>query len=363
LFSFRNHQYKEIDFCKGLNVIWGENGSGKTSILEAIHTLSLGKSFRTHKQKNLIRNGDECFVVKGTFLTKKKTSLIATELQKNGNQRIKIDGDFILSRKDLIGKNNVVVLSPEEQNITKGGPSERRKFFDKLFSVISVDYIDLLQTYNRILKQRNAAIGLIKEKKYSLKEVFSWNEQLTKVAIKLWTLRLAFINDFKLNLKSVLNKFDPTILITVSYLDEVPKEEEYLNQLIKVKRADLRLGRTTIGPHRDTIQFNLKNRNIRNVGSQGEHKICLVLLKLAEMCFMRDQVGQYPILLLDDLFAKLDLERSKKLVGFLHDLETESNEPVQTIVTTTDIIDIKNSGLLSTDKEISTYQLEKLCNT
>ena len=119
------------------------------------------------------------------------------------------------------------------------------------------------------------------------------------------------------------------------------------------------MGRTTFGPHRDNIALAWNNRDLRNFGSEGEHKLSLVLLKLAELVFVRKNTGNHPTFLLDDLFAKLDLERSKKIVTLLQGLETESGEPVQTIVTTTDLLNVEKSGLLSGEKENNTYHLER----
>ena len=176
-------------------MIWGENGSGKTSILEAIHTLSMGKSFRTHMQKNLIKNGEQGYLVQGSFSIQQFKSTVATELKKKGVSKTKINGKKILNRKELIGINTVVVLSPEEQNITKGGPSERRKFFDKLFSMVSGKYIDVLQNYNRALKQRNAALSISKDQSFLTESFFDWNEPLATYGAKVWKIRKELIKD------------------------------------------------------------------------------------------------------------------------------------------------------------------------
>ena len=132
---------------------------------------------------------------------------------------------------------------------------------------------------------------------------------------------------------------------------------------MRTKTKDIKYRTTTIGPHRDNVLFKLNNKDIRLFGSQGEHKIALVILKLAEVLFIKNKTKQYPMLLLDDVFAKLDLERSRKLVCLINDLETDSDDQLQTIVTTTDIVDIKNSGMFDTDKETVTHRLKRECNT
>jgi DNA replication and repair protein RecF len=253
----------------------------------------------------------------------------------------------------------VVVLSPEEQSITKGAPAERRKFFDKMFSMSSRNYVDTLQQYSRVLKQRNAAILNVKENGQQAGNLQSWDEKLIETGHKLWEIRFSFMNSFKTILKSIVGRYDKEIQFEITYPDNIPSLDIYQTKIKNSQKKDIALGRTTFGPHRDNIALAWNNRDLRNFGSQGEHKLSLVLLKLAELVFVRKNTGTHPTLLLDDLFAKLDLERSKKIVTLLQGLETESGEPVQTIVTTTDLLNVEKSGLLSGEKENNTYHLER----
>ena len=359
LVSFRNHGVREFIFIQGLTVIWGENGSGKTAVLEAIHALSFGKSFRTHKQREMIRNSDDSLIIRGDFLSNKQPDKVALEIRRTSGQRIKLNGHTLSSRKELIGRNNVVVLSPEEQSITKGAPVERRKFFDKMFSVSSRNYVNILQQYSRVLKQRNAAIMNIKDNNQIISSLENWDEQLTAIGHRLWDIRFGFMNDFKANLKSIVGDYDKNIQFEILYINTVPSLGDYKTKIKKSQTKDIALGRTTFGPHRDNITLAWNKHNLRNFGSQGEHKLSLVLLKLAELVFVRKNTGTHPTLLLDDLFAKLDLDRSKKIVSLLQGLETESGERVQTIVTTTDLLNVEKSGLLLGKKENKTYHLER----
>tara|TARA_Y100001970_G_C14238427_1_gene863365 strand:- start:1909 stop:2943 length:1035 start_codon:yes stop_codon:yes gene_type:complete len=344
-------------------VIWGENGSGKTSVLEAIHTLSLGKSFRTHRQKTLIKNGEDGFLIKGHFLSKKKENVIATQLIKKGPQQTKINGKKITTRKSLIGKNNVVLLSPEEQSITKGGPLERRRFFDKLFSVTSFYYMDVLQKYNRALKQRNAALLSVATKQGS-KEVFvGWDEKLSEYGSKLWKNRLLLMGEFRLEIRSAVNRYKGELNLDLEYNPPEISDKKYIEKLLENRDKDIKHKTTTFGPHRDSVLVTLNNKDLRPFGSQGEHKIALVILKIAEVLFIKNKTGEYPMLLLDDVFAKLDLTRSKKLVRLINNLEADSGDQLQTIVTTTDIIDIKKSGMFDLDRETTTHRLKRKCST
>ena len=344
-------------------MIWGENGSGKTSILEAVHTLSMGKSFRTHMQKNLIKNGEQGYLVQGSFSIQQFKSTVATELKKKGVSKTKINGKKILNRKELIGINTVVVLSPEEQNITKGGPSERRKFFDKLFSMVSGKYIDVLQNYNRALKQRNAALSISKDQSFLTESFFDWNEPLATYGAKVWKIRKELIKDFQKDLALIIKKYDDGIIIDLDYVCLGFEKDIFVDNLVNTKQKDIKYKTTNIGPHRDNVSIKFNGKKIRVFGSQGEHKISLVLLKLAEVVFIKNKTGKYPMLLLDDVFAKLDLDRSRNLVRLISELEIESGEQLQTIVTTTDIVDIQKSGMFDTEKETVTHKLERKCST
>ena len=357
LHSFRNHLFKEIDFFEGLTVIWGENGSGKTSLLEAIHVIAYGKSFRTHNKKTLIKKNQDAFVVRGEFLSEQSNDLINTSYYKTGKQITKINGKPISSRKDIIGRNNVVVLSPEEENITKGPPENRRQFFDKMFSVTSKDYLNTLQKYNRALKQRNASLFRLKENKGTHKEVLGWTEPVVDLGVALWEFRKEFLSSYKKILKELVFLYGEEIGVDMVVKKNTLSKKEYYNLLISVEGQDKALCRTTKGPHRDEVKILWGNRPIKTFGSQGEHKLSLVFLKLAEMLFIKNKTGQYPTLLLDDLFAKLDLDRSKKLVFLLNQLETEQGNPIQTVITTTDIINVEKSGILVGKNKIKTHHL------
>ncbi len=344
-------------------MFWGDNGSGKTSVLEAIHTLSIGKSFRTHRQKTLVRNGDRRFVLKGTFLSGNKRDMVAAQYDLSSGQKIKLNGKLIPNRKDLIGKNSVVLLSPEEQNITKGGPEFRRQFFDKVFCVTDTPYLDALQKYGRIIKQRNATIQRINEGKTNLGEIESWNKQLSQTGAYLWKRRAEFMAGFNRSLQWLLMKNKETLEIIVKYTEKSLDPVGYSEELKKTQEKDIRIGRTTFGPHRDDMGIYWQGKSLRNHGSQGEHKLCLVFLKLAEAVYIKEKTGNSPILLLDDLFAKLDLERNKGLVNLFHIMDKEWEESTQTIITTTDMINLENSGMLLGHKEVKTHHLERKCST
>ena len=356
LFSFRNHEKKEITFSEGITVIWGENGSGKTSLLEAIYILSLGKSFKTHKQSSIIKKGHSSYILKGNFSYGEIKNSIAIQTNLNNKKTIKVNGKTIKSRKEIIGKNNVVILSPEDQAITKGGPKERRLFFDRLFSIVDSGYLNTLQEFNRALKQRNVLIlnsNQIKEENF-----LPWEQKLSISAVKLWETRKRCFSDYLKSLDNVVNEYQKDLILNVLYTEKTYTKEEFERKLKQNRERDCLLGSTSNGPHRDNIKVYWSGKDIREHGSQGEHKISLILLKLAEINLIKQKTGKYPTILLDDVFAKLDLNRSKKLVSYLNSIKTEENEPIQTIITTTDVFNVEQSGLIMNKKNVETHKLE-----
>ena len=337
-------------------MIWGENGSGKTSLLEAIYILSLGKSFKTHKHSSIIKKGHTRYILKGDFSYGEITNSIAIQMNTNSKKTIKVNGKTIKNRKEIIGKNNVVVLSPEDQVITKGGPKERRLFFDRLFSIIDIDYLNTLQEFNRALKQRNALIfnsNQIKEESF-----LPWEEKLSISAVKLWETRKKCFSDYLKSLKDVVSEYQKDLILSVLYMGKTYTKKEFEKKLKQTRERDCLLRSTSHGPHRDNIKILWSGKDIREYGSQGEHKISLILLKLAEIHLIKQKTGKNPTILLDDVFAKLDLNRSKKLVSYLNSIKTEENEPIQTIITTTDVFNVEQSGLIMNKKNVETHKLE-----
>jgi len=337
-------------------VIWGENGSGKTSLLEAIYILSIGKSFKTHKQSTIIKKGCSDYLIRGDFFSKGAENKVGIQANLKSKKVIKINGKITNKRKDLIGKNNVVILSPEDQTITKGGPKERRLFFDRLFSIIDKDYLNTLQSFNRALKQRNALLNsknIFGEENYS-----PWEEKLSNYAIKLWELRKECFYNYTKCLNTVTREYQKELTLSLHYDEENYIKEDYRYLLKKTREKDLLFGNTSKGPHRDNIYILWGKENIRECGSQGEHKIALILLKLAEINLIKSETGEYPIVLLDDVFAKLDLKRSKKLVSYLNSINVGNKNPVQTIITTTDIVNVEKSGLILETPNIKTHKLD-----
>tara|TARA_X000001036_G_scaffold255845_1_gene238090 strand:- start:109 stop:1215 length:1107 start_codon:yes stop_codon:yes gene_type:complete len=361
MISFRNHEKTNISFNSGLTVIWGKNGSGKTSILEAIHGLSIGKSFKTNNKKELIKDGSTGFFLKGIFKNEEE-EINRVSFSQNilGNKKIKINEKEIVKRKEMLGINNVVVFSPEENEIIKGPPVERRKFFNKVFSICCPQYLDTLLCYNKILKQRNT---VLKQQKKRESELYSWNEVISTYGQKLWVERNKQLTTFKKVFKTTTKAFDKKINIKIKRKKENVNKEQILKQLLKNEEKDRQRGYTSFGPHKDDFVFLWNNKPIRKHGSQGEIKLFLALLKITEHIYLYKKTKKKPIFLIDDMFASLDQKRSKKLLSFIDKMQKKEFSKPQTIITTTDIIDIEKNGFFTGFNKIEKHHLINNANT
>ena len=358
MISFRNHEKTNMSFGPGITIIWGENGSGKTSILEAIHSLSLGNSFRTNNKKELIKEGSNHFLIEGFFKNKKGVeNIVFFSQDKKGNKKVKINKKEIKRRKDLLGINNVVVFSPEEESITKNGPSNRRKFFNKVFSIVSKSYLDDLLNYNSTLQQRNAILKLGSNKKTN-KQIEIWNETFCQKAEKLWIRRKRLFFEFLQVFKETAKTLDLGIVCDILYNQKETRKEEILKGLEKNKETEFVFGFTTHGPHRDEFLFKWEGRTIRKHGSQGEHKMFLALLKTTELLFISKKTKKNPVFLIDDIFANLDIDRSKRLLRFVEKLQLQEKIKPQTIITTTDILEVQKEGFFSNYSKIKKYKIQ-----
>ncbi|MDP6726551.1 MAG: AAA family ATPase [Candidatus Marinimicrobia bacterium] len=313
--NYRNHDHVQLAFKKGINVIWGENGSGKTAALEAVYTLSMGRSFRTRNHKETLKENASKSFLRGTFNTNNAVREIKLNHLSTGQRRFFINGTSIKKTMDLIGKTPIVLLSPEEQIITKGSPGDRRDYFNKILSIISREYLKTLLIYQRLIKQRNFALRETRKSHTNHAAIIAWNEPVVSTGKK--TL-------------------------------------ETKNRLESSLSSDIVKGRTIAGPHRDEYCFTFNGRLLRNFGSQGEHKLALVLIKMAEINTIKTATGKTPILMLDDFFAKLDFQRADGALSLL-------NGEYQTIITTTDIVDIEKHGIDLKSENNTSLHMERTC--
>ena len=342
MINFRNHQKKVVTFSPGINLLWGENGSGKTSILEAVYILSSGKSFKTNRLTETINNKKKETIINGVFGGKTTTFYQPA----GGQKKIKIN-NVIKKTKDLIGKNPTVLVSPEEEKITKGPHTERRKYFNRLFSTVSQTYLTNLIKYTNAVKNRN---HLLKQNKQPL-EVKVWDAPVAKYGSLLWLEKKHLQHSFNREVFLVCEKYNNNINIDISTTTpKNPTEKDLFEKLNLNIQKDRLLRRTLVGPHTDQYTIVFKNKPLREYGSQGEHKLSFVLLKVAEHGFIKKEANKNPTLLLDDLFAKLDNDRGNAIF----DLIRKSG---QTIITNTDLVGVEAHGINTNNPNNKTIHL------
>jgi len=336
--NFRNFSEAEFSFKNNLNFILGKNGSGKTSILEAIHYLAFSKSFRTVNDKEVIKTEMDFFQIFGNFFNNERDQKVNLNFVKNEGKRILINNTPLEKMKEIIGKFPIVSLSPDNEKITKGSPNERRIFIDKILSQSDGEYFENLLKYNRSLKNRNSLLKQRKEQNnYKYDTLFeSVDDLLIEDAFRLIIKREKFIKEFNMLFQDEIKKvshFDYECLLKIKInAPERNKKfrEFYRNKLQEKISKDIILGRTSYGPHLDNIDVYFDNREIKKVASQGEHKIVLIALKMAEGKYLQNKLKATVIYLLDDLFALLDSDHCMRTIS-------EISNDNQTIVTSTSL--------------------------
>ena len=335
--NFRNYNYQEINLEKNINIFYGENAQGKTNIIEAIFLSSMGKSFRAKKDKEMIMLGKESSNIELEYEKKDRDGKIKIEL---GNKKIVyINGIKIKKLSELLGKINVVIFTPDDINILKGGPQNRRRFLDIMISQLRPNYMYNLNLYLKTLEQRNNYLRQIKEENKNENMLDIWDEELSNYAINIYNYRNEFIEKIKNKIKNIHaeitnNKEE----IEIEYLSECISKEKYLDLLKQRRKLDIIKGYTTKGIHRDDFNIYINKKELGIYGSQGQHRTAILSLKLAELNIVKDEIGESPILLLDDFMSELDEKRRKNFL--------EKIENVQVIITCTEKIDIENKKVL-----------------
>lgn len=342
LINFRNYSGIKINLNKKVNILLGENGQGKTNLLESIYISSTGRSFRSNKDKEIISIDKEAGYIGVELIKDDIKKFIELKLDIRKPKRIKINGVEQDKVSDLEGVLKVVVFSPEDLKIIKEGPSYRRNFLDNEISQIKPIYKNILNDYNRVLTQRNNLLKIIQFDSNKKKMLSVWNHQLVEFGTKIILLRKAFID----RLSPISKEIHQSITSGMENLDiyysppfnilNISKEEiiEKYNKLLSENEVeDIEKGTTKIGPHRDDIKINIDGKDTRIFGSQGQQRTAALSLKLAEVKLIKEETEDYPVLLLDDVFSELDVNRRKYLISAFKD--------VQTIITSTEDIDIE----------------------
>ena len=339
--NFRNHKATNVQCGEQSNIFVGENGEGKTSILEAISFLCLTKSFYAGSDTNAVQVGKQGFDVTGELVSDKGVEYRVAL----GYSAVDKEKTFLVNKSPLeklsaaIGMFPVVVLAPENGAITAGAPSERRKFLDLVLAQSSKSYFADLLEYRRVLRQRNR---ILLDARFSRQDPMPllepWNESLINHGSRIAVKRMSFVEEFNPYVTRVYEEIaggseKPTIACQSALLgaeggrDEI--EQLFRSRLASSAHEEQRTASTVVGPHRDDLQLKVNNMDARQFASQGQHKTFLVALKIAEFNYMKDVCRETPVFLLDDVFSELDEHRSQRLIQATQSLG-------QTFITTTD---------------------------
>ena len=320
--NYRNYQNLQLDFDKGTNIFYGDNAQGKPNILESVYLCGTTKSHRGSKDKEIIRFGEEESHIRMMIRKDELSYKIDMHLRKNKAKGVAINGLPIKKARELFGIVNLVFFSPEDLNIIKNGPGERRRFMDLELCQLDQIYLTDLAGYNHIVNQRNR---LLKDlyMNPSLKETLDiWDMQMLQYGTKIIKKRKDFVRDLNLVIQDIHHNLTGGIEHLEVVYEPSTEAEDFENVLKKNWERDIRMKMTSAGPHRDDLSFVVNGIDIRKYGSQGQQRTAALSLKLSEIYLVKEKIKDTPILLLDDVLSELDSNRQTYLLDCIHDIQT-----------------------------------------
>lgn len=340
LYNFRNYGQLNISFSSGINLITGENAQGKTNLLEAINYLSLARSYRTNRDLELLKWEEKNFILRAE-IKKKNGDLNLAINYKDNKKTVYINNNRITKFNQLLGVVNTVLFTPEDLVLVKGSPSSRRRFLDQLISQINYKYFYYLQNYHRVLKQKNNSLKQSLEKKNKEQILQIWNEQLVTNGAQLILERSRILKKLNTTIQlvhyQISGKRENLKLVycpSVNWNVSEAKQDlsfmtvRYRQVLETYKKLETEKKTSLFGPHRDDFLFLIDGKDLKIFGSQGQQRTAALSLKIAQLELMGEITGEYPLLLLDDVFSELDKKRRKNLLDYL-------NYKVQVFITNT----------------------------
>ena len=320
LINYKNFKNQTFEFNSKVNCFVGSNGVGKTNILDAIYHLSFGKSYFNPITSQNIKHGEDFFVVDGRYLKELKEEKIIVSLKKGGKKVIKRNSKSYNRFSDHIGLLPLVIISPVDRDLITEGSDLRRKFIDGVISQNDKIYLDQIIRYNKILFQRNSLL-----KQFYLSRTFDrdtieiYDEQLSKIGNLIFNKRKEFLELFSpIFFEKYSNISNNKEKVNLNYKSQL-KNHRLQDLLISNIEKDKVLQYTSVGTHKDDIEFMIGNYPIKKFGSQGQQKSFLIALKLAQYEVLKAKSGNSPILLLDDIFDKLDSKRVKQIIKMVND--------------------------------------------
>lgn len=335
--NFRNYKLLNLNFNKGINIIYGKNGQGKTNLLESIYVLSLTKSHKSFIDSNLIKKNEAFAIIKG----KLKKDNISKNLEvyiSEKEKKLKVDNIEEKKISNYTSIMNTIIFYPEDLEIIKGSPILRRKYMNVELSQLYSSYLEILNDYNKLLKMRNDFFKKLKDNYYNQLYLEQLNDYYIKKSILIYKMRKKYIEKINENISDIFYNISGIQNLKIKYksninLDTNNSDELYDNMKNKIDSAfnvEKKLKTTLIGPNRDDLEFYIDEKNLKLYGSQGQQRMAILALKLSEIELFKNVKGEYPILLLDDVFSELDRKKRNNLLKYI-------KEDIQTFITTTDL--------------------------
>lgn len=349
--NFRNYENKTVEFKDGLNVIIGRNASGKTNLLESLYCSGIGKSPRTNKYREMIRWDSDYAYIKVTLKKNRSTHTIEYSIDSQDKKRIAIDGIPLVKLSEILGMLNIVFFSPDEMRLIKESPQERRRFADISLSQQNKKYFYSLSKYNNVLAQRNKLLKESRDMRSLPEMLYGWDVQLAEHGAYMIGKRYEFVEKIqtfakKIHLEITDGKEDLQLEYesNVQYGDVKEMQTVFFDKLRSNIEKDTNLSYTSFGCHRDDIAIKINGIDVRKYGSQGQQRTVALSLKLAEIYLFESEIGEKPVLLLDDVLSELDLYRRQKLM--------QLSSGLQTIITCTDFdMDLPRNTVFIEKKE------------
>lgn len=357
LHNFRNYDLCSLRFPAMVNIFYGKNAQGKTNLLEAIFYAAFGMSHRTFQEDDLFGDGQREMAVKADFTSFDSDYEIKIKrYEQSGRIKKELLLDNVnIKAKEHYGTLNTVMFSPEDLQLIKGEPQLRRRFFDMQIAQTDKAYYELLVKYNRLLQQRNRLLKEIRDNNGDKGQLNLWNNELSASAARIIKKRLAALDELLVIASGIyasiaggsesmlINyalKTSNDFILQQSDKSESEWQEFYLKELHERQALDILRGNTSIGPHRDDLFFYVSGKLLKAFGSQGQQRSAALALKLAQLEYVKNNTGEYPVLLLDDVMSELDSERRTHLLNFI-------DGRVQTFITVNDkhlIPDLNNNA-------------------
>ena len=318
--NFRNFSDKTFQFKTRLNVIYGLNGQGKTNLLESVSVLCLTKSFRTKNDADLIRHGETSFSVSAEVdLDTGVSKEICVQYARDAGKKITLDQSRVTSALEFIGLFPVVILAPEDDEITSGPPEERRRFVNLVLSQLDKQYLFSLRDYLKVIRQRNRILQLAQQSRYRFSEkIEPWNQKYFQKAREITEKRADFLAQLNRRVKPIhqeisagLEELD--LRYEPSFQLEWETYEDFHRHLEEIANQEILRGTTLVGPHRDEVRLFVNGKELRRFGSRGQHRTVLLSLKVSEYFLLKEKHQETPVFLLDDVYSEIDEVREKAL--------------------------------------------------